>query len=149
MIWQSYGIVNYFRKSYMDSQCPCKVWFRYNKYYKCYYHFSAWTNSCMLTITYILSNAKIASFCKIIRTWSVNPMRLWIIFLSHIWIHNMLVKFDSDSINIIYVMNILLHGWISTTFSRYSSFCWPYWASNKYLAGPIRPANDPLLLLAQ
>ena len=100
MIWQSYGIVNYFRKSYMDSQCPCKVWFRYNKYYKCYYHFSAWTNSCMLTITYILSNVKIASFCKIIRSWSVNPMRLWIIFLSHIWIHNMLVKFDSDSITL-------------------------------------------------
>ena len=24
--------------------------------------------------------------------------------------------------------------------------CWPYQASNKYLAGPIEPANDPLLL---
>ena len=38
----------------------------------------------------------------------------------------------------------------SATFSRSSNYCWPYpRASNKYLAGPIGPANDPLLLLAQ
>ena len=36
----------------------------------------------------------------------------------------------------------------STTFSRSSIYCWPFWTSNKYLAGPIRPANDPLILLA-
>ena len=35
----------------------------------------------------------------------------------------------------------------SAMFSRFSSFCWPYRASNKYLAGPIGPANDPLLAL--
>ena len=32
-------------------------------------------------------------------------------------------------------------------FSSFSSFCWPYRASNNYLAGPIGPADDPLLLL--
>ena len=37
----------------------------------------------------------------------------------------------------------------SDRFSRSSIFCWPYWASNKYLAGPIGPTNDHLLLLAQ
>ena len=34
----------------------------------------------------------------------------------------------------------------SATFSRFSSFCWPYRASNKYLTGPIGPDNDLLLL---
>ena len=28
------------------------------------------------------------------------------------------------------------------TFSRFSSFCWPYRASNNYLASPIGPAKD-------
>ena len=38
----------------------------------------------------------------------------------------------------------------SATFSiTFSSFCWPYRASNKYLTGPIGLANDPLLLLAR
>ena len=36
----------------------------------------------------------------------------------------------------------------SVIFSRFSSFCWPYRASNNYLAGPIGPADDPLLALS-
>ena len=36
----------------------------------------------------------------------------------------------------------------SVNFSRFSSFCWHARASNKYLAGPIGLANDPLLALS-
>ena len=34
---------------------------------------------------------------------------------------------------------------IATFLSRFSIFCWPYRASNKYLAGPIGPAKDPCM----
>ena len=52
----------------------------------------------------------IASFGEIIRTWSGNPMGSRITYLSHIWIHNVPVKFDVSTKNIINVMTILLHG---------------------------------------
>ena len=40
---------------------------------------------------------------------------------------------------------------IASFLSRFLIFCWPYWTNNKYLVGPIRPANDPCMqgLLAQ
>ena len=31
---------------------------------------------------------------------------------------------------------------VVTFLSRFSIFCWPYWASNKDLAGPFGPIND-------
>ena len=43
-----------------------------------------------------------------------------------------------------HITHLAVSVMFSTRFERSSIFCWPYWASNKYLVGPIGPANDPL-----
>ena len=75
----------------------------------------AWTNSSMRAITDIPHASKrqnIASFYKIIRTWSGYPTGSGIISLSHLWIHNVPLKYDLDTRNIINVVTILVHGLI-------------------------------------
>ena len=62
-----------------------------------------------------IKSKNIDSYCEIIWTWSVNPMGSWIIFLNHLWIHNVPVRFDVDTMNIINVTTLLLHGQIFIT----------------------------------
>ena len=96
----------------------------------------------IIFITSILLTVSLPNFQRslTIHIWSLKIIHNSITLPDHVLI--ILQKLAIMQLKVLSVMVIMAEFGHEPKWSYYN--CWPYWASNKYLAGPIGPANDPL-----